>query len=127
MAKSGKSSKRKRSREALPVVELEHNGNGVDADPRMPPVEYEGDLDIRMLGVEDFDKKTLIHVFRTMLMSRRLDEKMMTLLKQGKGFFHIGCAGHEAAQAAVGLHVRPGHDWFAMYYRDLCMSLMVGQ
>lgn len=93
----------------------------------MPPVEYEGDLEIEMLGVEDFDTETLTHVFRTMLLSRRLDEKMMTLLKQGKGFFHIGCAGHEAAQAAVGLYVKPGHDWFAMYYRDLCISLMLGQ
>src|SRR5690606_40271714 len=61
-----------------------------------------------------------------MLLSRRLDEKMLTLLKQGKGFFHIGCAGHEAAQAAVGLYARPGHDWFCMYYRDLCMSLSLG-
>ncbi len=127
MAKSGKASKRRESKEALPVAELDRNGNGVGTDPRIPPVDYEGDLDVRMLGVEDFDHETLIRVFRTMLTSRRLDEKMLTLLKQGKGFFHIGCAGHEAAQAAVGLHVKPGHDWFAMYYRDLCMSLMVGQ
>ena len=92
-----------------------------------PPVEYVGDLEIEMLGVEDFDRETLINVFRTMLLSRRLDEKMITLLKQGKGFFHIGCAGHEAAQAAVGLYMKPGHDWFAMYYRGLCISLMLGQ
>ena len=61
-----------------------------------------------------------------MLLARRLDEKMLTLLKQGKGFFHIGCAGHEAAQAAVGLLSRPGKDWFSMYYRDMMMYLMLG-
>ena len=55
----------------------------------------------------DFDEATLRQAYRTMLLSRRLDEKMLTLLKQGKGFFHIGCAGHEAAQAAVGLLSRP--------------------
>ena len=85
-----------------------------------------GDLSIRPVGPSDFDRATLLKVYRTMLTSRRLDEKMMTLLKQGKGFFHIGCAGHEAAQAAVGLLSRPGHDWFCAYYRDLTMSLSLG-
>ena len=35
---------------------------------------------------------------RTLLLTRRLDEKMMILLKQGKSFFHIGASGHEAVQ-----------------------------
>lgn len=127
MAKSKRNTgtRKRKGEEALPVAELDENG--FSENPPLPPVEYEGDLDVRMLGVSDFDEETLLTVYRTMLTSRRLDEKMMTLLKQGKGFFHIGCAGHEAAQAAVGLHARGGHDWFAMYYRDLCMSLMVGQ
>lgn len=89
-------------------------------------VTYEGDFDVSPLNPSDFDPDTLLRSYRTMLLSRRLDEKMMTLLKQGKGFFHIGCAGHEAAQAAVSLHARPGHDWFCMYYRDLCMTLSLG-
>ena len=87
---------------------------------------YEGDFDITPVGPEDFDPETLLHVYRTMLLSRRLDDKMLTLLKQGKGFFHIGCAGHEAVQAAIGLLSKPGHDWFSMYYRDLMMYLMLG-
>ena len=36
-----------------------------------------------------------------MFKSRRLDEKQLILLKQGKGFFHIGASGHEAAQVAA--------------------------
>jgi 2-oxoisovalerate dehydrogenase E1 component len=87
---------------------------------------YEGDLDVQAVGPADFQPEELKRVLRTMMMSRRLDEKMLTLLKQGKGFFHIGCAGHEAAQAGLGLHLRGGHDWFCMYYRDLTMSLMAG-
>ena len=86
----------------------------------------EGNLDVRPLSPADFDRDALLRVYRTMLTSRRLDEKMLTLLKQGKGFFHIGCAGHEAAQTAVGLFARPGHDWFCMYYRDLSINLMLG-
>ncbi|MEZ4699603.1 MAG: dehydrogenase E1 component subunit alpha/beta [Rhodothermales bacterium] len=83
-------------------------------------------LDITPLQPADFDPATLLGIYRTMLMSRRLDEKMITLLKQGKGFFHIGCAGHEAAQAAVALYSRPGRDWFTTYYRDMCMALSLG-
>ncbi|PIQ61518.1 MAG: tungsten formylmethanofuran dehydrogenase [Bacteroidetes bacterium CG12_big_fil_rev_8_21_14_0_65_60_17] len=86
----------------------------------------QSDFDIVPVGPSDFDSDQLLHIYRTMLLSRRLDEKMLTLLKQGKGFFHIGCAGHEAAQAAVGMLSRPGHDWFSFYYRDLMMYLMLG-
>ena len=40
-----------------------------------------------------------------MYLSRRLDEKMLILLKQGKSFFHIGASGHEAAQLAAATSV----------------------
>jgi len=70
----------------------------------------ESDLEIIRVGPENFKPETLLRVYRTMLTSRRLDEKMLTLLKQGKGFFHIGCAGHEAMQAAAGLNMNAGHD-----------------
>ena len=78
------------------------------------------------LTPQDFTKDELLTVFGNMYRSRRLDSKMLTLLKQGKGFFHIGSAGHEAAQAAAGFYSRAGHDWFCMYYRDLCTNLMLG-
>ena len=110
---------------ALPVAELGH-GNGLAAAAQLPDVGYVSNFEIEKLSPTDFDRDKLIGVYRTMLLSRRLDEKMLTLLKQGKGFFHIGCAGHEAAQAAVGMYARPGHDWFCMYYRDLCISLALG-
>ncbi len=129
MAKARKNTRTKKqeSVEALPVEELDHNGYHVADLQDIPTVDYEGDFDIEMLTPADFERDDLLRVFRTMLLSRRLDEKMMTLLKQGKGHFHIGCAGHEAAQAAVGLYSKPGHDWFSMYYRDLCTTLMLGQ
>ncbi|MEM8556379.1 MAG: dehydrogenase E1 component subunit alpha/beta [Bacteroidota bacterium] len=87
---------------------------------------YHGDLDVTPVGPKDFAADDLRAVLRTMRLSRRLDEKMLTLLKQGKGFFHIGASGHEAAQIGLGLHLRGGHDWFMMYYRDLATSLAIG-
>lgn len=103
------------------------NGNTVQYSDSIPLLEHDGNLTFEAVSPSDFDEGTLLRVYRTMLTSRRLDEKMLTLLKQGKGFFHIGCAGHEAAQAAVGLLSTPGHDWFSFYYRDLTMAMMMGQ
>ena len=43
-------------------------------------------------------EEQLVATYRMMLMSRRMDEKMLILLKQGKLFFHIGGPGHEAIE-----------------------------
>lgn len=87
---------------------------------------HDGALEIRRATPDEFDEEALLKTYRTMLTSRRLDDKMMTLLRQGKGFFHIGCSGHEGAQVAVGSLARPSYDWFCMYYRDLSMALSLG-
>ena len=106
------------------------HGNGHAAADEIPSLIVDGALDVPPLGPADFDPDELRGRLRTMMTSRRLDEKMMTLLKQGQGHFHIGCAGHEAAQTAVGMYSNPGqgpgHDWFCFYYRDLCMALTLG-
>jgi len=113
----------------LPVEELMH-GDGHAAIPEIPSLVSDGSIDIDTLTPADFDADELRQRLRTMMLSRRLDEKMLTLLKQGKGHFHIGCAGHEAVQSAIGRYSRPGegpgHDWFCFYYRDLCMALSLG-
>ena len=54
-----------------------------------------------MPKLHGFNKKELLDVYRKMIIARRLDEKMMILIKQGKSFFHIACSGHEAAQLAA--------------------------
>lgn len=113
----------------LPVNQLMH-GDGHAAIPEIPSIESDGSLDIERLGPNHFDPDELRQRLRTMMLSRRLDEKMLTLLKQGQGHFHIGCAGHEAAQSAISRYAQPGegpgHDWFCFYYRDLCMALSLG-
>ena len=65
-----------------------------------------------------FSKKELIDIFSTMLLSRYLDDKQLILLKQGKGFFHIGGAGHEASGVAAALSLKPGFD-FLLNLRSL--------
>lgn len=71
-------------------------------------------------------KDQLLRAYRSMLLARRMDEKQLILLKQGKCFFHIGGSGHEAAQVAAASALRPGYDWFFPYYRDIGLSLHLG-
>ena len=69
----------------------------------------------------------LIQIFRTMYLSRRVDDREIMLKRQQKIYFQISCAGHEALQAAAAANLRAGYDWFFPYYRDrtLCLSLGV--
>ena len=73
-----------------------------------------------------FSKKELKKVYSLIYLSRRLDEKQLVLLKQGKGFFHIGASGHEAVQVAAGLNIKAGFDFSYPYYREQAYCLTLG-
>ena len=71
-------------------------------------------------------KKEILEIYRLMVLSRKLDEKQLILLKQGKGYFHIAAAGHEAAEIAAAKALKPGHDYSYPYYRDQAFCLGLG-
>jgi 2-oxoisovalerate dehydrogenase E1 component alpha subunit len=69
-------------------------------------------------------------VYDLMLRTRLLEERLITMYKQGDGFFWIGGPGEEAFNVPLGLLVDKGqgpeHDYLHLHYRSSGTLLAMG-
>lgn len=75
------------------------------------------------LGLSD---ETVLEMYRMMVLTRRLDERMWVLNRAGKIAFVISGQGHEAAQIGAAFALDRTKDYCLPYYRDLGVVLSFG-
>lgn len=75
------------------------------------------------LGLTD---DQVIEMYRTMVLARKIDERMWLLNRAGKIPFVISCQGQEAAQVGAAFALDRTKDYVAPYYRDVGVVLAFG-
>ncbi|WP_044896404.1 thiamine pyrophosphate-dependent dehydrogenase E1 component subunit alpha [Bacillus alveayuensis] len=75
------------------------------------------------LGLTDQD---VLEMYETMLLARKIDERMWLLNRSGKIPFVISCQGQEAAQVGAAFALDRGKDYVCPYYRDMGVVLTFG-
>jgi 2-oxoisovalerate dehydrogenase E1 component alpha subunit len=68
----------------------------------------------------------MVHLYRTMVLSRYLDERSWLLNRQGKAAIAASAQGHEAAQVACIEATDPSKDHYLIYYRQLAAIMALG-
>lgn len=80
-------------------------------------------LDYKEAGLTENDLKEMYH---TMLLARKLDERMWLLNRAGKLPFVISCQGQEATQVGAAFALDKDVDVLSPYYRDLALVTHFG-
>lgn len=75
------------------------------------------------LGLSD---EHVLEMYETMLLARRIDERMWLLNRAGKIPFVISCQGQEAAQVGAAFALDKDKDYVLPYYRDMGVVLTFG-
>ncbi|MFD2618578.1 thiamine pyrophosphate-dependent dehydrogenase E1 component subunit alpha [Terrilactibacillus laevilacticus] len=75
------------------------------------------------LGLDD---TAVLKMYETMLLARRIDERMWLLNRSGKIPFVVSCQGQEAAQVGAAFALDREKDYVGAYYRDLALVLAFG-
>ena len=65
-------------------------------------------------------------MYRYMLMTRMVSERILQLNRMGRTPFGAGTDGHEAAQIGAAWTIRRGKDWTVPYYRDMGVAFVLG-
>ncbi len=81
-------------------------------------------------GRESLPAARCLEVYRIMVRSRFMEERMIKMSKSGEGYFWIGGPGEESFNACLGLQVKkgsgPAHDYLHLHYRNSATLVAMG-
>ncbi len=77
----------------------------------------------KALGLSD---EQVVDMYRSMLLARRVDDRMWALNRQGRVPFVVSVAGHEASQVGAAFAIDANRDWSLPYSRDIAYNLALG-
>src|SRR5437016_916742 len=81
-------------------------------------------------GAESLSADRCREIFRIMVRSRVMEERMIKMSKSGEGYFWIGGPGEEAFNVCLGLQVKkgqgPAFDYLHLHYRNSSTLVAMG-
>jgi 2-oxoisovalerate dehydrogenase E1 component alpha subunit len=81
-------------------------------------------------GRESLPVERCLEIYRVMVRSRAMEERMIKMSKSGEGYFWIGGPGEEAFNTALGFQVKrgsgPDYDYLHLHYRNSATMVAMG-
>src|SRR6516164_6267344 len=81
-------------------------------------------------GREALPAERCLEIYRIMVRTRIMEERMIKMSKSGEGYFWIGGPGEEAFNTCLGLQVKKGHgpayDFLHLHYRNSATLVAMG-
>jgi 2-oxoisovalerate dehydrogenase E1 component alpha subunit len=81
-------------------------------------------------GQETLPVERCLEIYRIMVRTRAMEERMIKMSKSGQGYFWIGGPGEEAFNTCLGLQVKkgqgPAYDFLHLHYRNSATLVAMG-
>jgi 2-oxoisovalerate dehydrogenase E1 component alpha subunit len=81
-------------------------------------------------GKESLPAERCLEIYRIMVRTRAMEERMIKMSKSGEGYFWIGGPGEEAFNACLGLQIKkgcgPDFDYLHLHYRNSATLVAMG-
>ena len=71
-------------------------------------------------------RSMVIELYRKMITTYYIEERMKAFVRQGKCLFQASTRGHEKVQIGMTMLLKPRHDWFFTYYREKAIAVGLG-
>src|SRR5262249_20565816 len=81
-------------------------------------------------GQETLSAGRCLEIYRIMVRTRAMEERMIKMSKSGEGYFWIGGPGEEAFNTCLGLQIKkgcgPDYDYLHLHYRNSATLVAMG-